>query len=65
MKKKRNKARVSHHMQDADKELVWADNADALERRIKEGIDIDAVDGIRMTLLHLAAWNGSVKCLRV
>jgi hypothetical protein len=52
-------------MQDADKELVLADNVDALERRIKEGIDIDAVDGIRMTLLHLAAWNGSVKCLRV
>jgi hypothetical protein len=31
-------------MEDADKELVKADNADALEKRIEEGLDVDAVD---------------------
>jgi hypothetical protein len=53
-------------MQDADKELVLADNVDALERRIKEGMDVNAVDGNGWTLLHYATWKGgSVKCLRV
>lgn len=43
-----------------------ADNADALERRIKEGMDVNAVDEDGWTLLHFAAaWNGRVKCLRV
>lgn len=51
-------------MQNADEDLVEADNADALERRIKEGMDVNAVDEDGVTLLHRAAQD-SVKCLRV
>jgi hypothetical protein len=61
-----NEERVSHDdMQVADVTLVKADNADALEIRIKEGMDVDAVNGIGTTLLHVAARDDSVKCLRV
>ena len=53
-------------MQEADRQLVEADDVQQLERRIKEeGIDVNAVDGDGRTLLHIAAWYGSEKCLEV
>jgi hypothetical protein len=52
-------------MQWADKELVEADNADALEGRIQQGMDVNAEDGDGWTLLHGASLICSVKCLRV
>jgi hypothetical protein len=63
--KRRSKERVFHDMQDVDKDLVYADNADALDSRIKGGIGINSVDGGGWTLLHYAAGKGSVKCLNV
>jgi hypothetical protein len=68
-KKRTRRGSPTHDMEDADEEsdeeLVVADNADALERRMEEGMEVDAVDGNGYTLLHYAAGNGSVKCLRV
>jgi ankyrin repeat protein len=52
-------------MQEGDEELVEADNAVALERRMEEGMDVDFVDIFGLTLLHWASMKGSVKCLRV
>lgn len=49
----------------ADKRLVRVDNSIALERRMEEGMNVDAVDEDGWTLLHFAAAEGSVKCLRV
>ena len=52
-------------MQEADRDLVVKDNADALEERLRGGMDIDAANKNGWTLLHLAARHGSVKCMRV
>lgn len=52
-------------MQQADEDLVDNDNANALEGRILDGMEINAVDNTGATLLHLAAESGSVKCLKL
>lgn len=52
-------------MQDADKDLVNYDNADALEKRICNGMAVNAVDDTSMTLLHYAADENSVRCMKV
>jgi hypothetical protein len=43
--KKGETRRVSHDMQLADWDVLEADNADALERRMEEGMNVNAVDG--------------------
>lgn len=52
-------------MRKADVELVEADNAVALETRIVQGMDVDAENETGWTLLHVAVWQNSVKCVRV
>ena len=52
-------------MQDEDEELVKADDAERLKRRIEGGMNIEAEDGGGWTLLHVAAFNGSVECAKV
>ena len=52
-------------MQRADRKLVKADNVQQLEKRLQQGIDVNAVDGLGRTLLHYAAWYGSWNCLTV
>ena len=53
-------------MQEADRQLVEADNVQQLKKRIQEeGLNVNAVDEDGWTFLHFAVWKGSVKCLRV
>jgi len=53
-------------MQEADRQLVEADDVRKLEKRIKEeGMNVNAVDEDGYTLLHWAATYGSEECLRV
>lgn len=52
-------------MKRADKDLVKEDNVKALEERIREGMDTNAIDQDGETILHVAAFYESIKCLRL
>ena len=52
-------------MQEADKQLVKADDVQQLEKRLQQGLNVEAVDESGWTLLHWAAFCGSLNCLEV
>jgi len=52
-------------MKRADRDLVKEDNVKALEERIREGMDTDAIDQDGETILHVAAFYESIECLRL